>query len=124
MATCGDYIILRLLGSGGFSNVMLARHKTEGNLVALKIMNKDIEDDDRISAIVKNEVEIMKTLDHQNIIKLLDYDSNASFVKPNGSKSDVFCIVLELARGGELFDLIALTGQFSEDIARYFFHQL
>jgi serine/threonine protein kinase len=31
---------------------------------------------------------------------------------------------LELASGGELFDYISQTGEFSEDVARYFFHQL
>jgi serine/threonine protein kinase len=33
-------------------------------------------------------------------------------------------LALELAKGGELFDYISQTGEFSEDVARYFFHQL
>jgi len=33
-------------------------------------------------------------------------------------------LALELARGGELFDYISQTGEFSEDVARYYFHQL
>ena len=44
--------------------------------------------------------------------------------KPNGRKDPVIYIVLELATGGELFDYVASTGRFEEDIARFYFHQL
>lgn len=33
-------------------------------------------------------------------------------------------IVQELASGGELFDVIVMTGSFSEEVARYYFSQL
>lgn len=33
-------------------------------------------------------------------------------------------MAFEVAQGGELFDLIAMTGAFSEKVCRYFFHQL
>ena len=36
----------------------------------------------------------------------------------------VYYIVLELAKGGELFDFLAISGKFSEPMARYFFLQM
>lgn len=43
----------------------------------------------------------------------------------NSKKSDktVDYLVLELVNGGDLFDYIANSGRFSEDVARYYFTQ-
>ena len=70
------------------------------------------------------EINVMQELDHPNIVKYLDYDDNADYVDSTGSTKKVFYMALELAKGGELFDFIALTGFFSERVARYYFHQL
>lgn len=104
--------------------VYLAQHKTTGNLVALKIMKKDSGYDTGMLEVVTNEVEVMKTLSHPNIINLVDFNDDAVFKKPNGQSADVFYLGLELANGGELFDFIAQTGKFTEEVARYYFHQL
>ena len=55
-----------------------------------------------------DEINIMKSLDHPNIIKYIDF-----FKEP-----DVFYLCLEYAPGGELFERIVLREQYSEDIAR------
>mmetsp|Transcript_33552 Transcript_33552/g.38545 ORF Transcript_33552/g.38545 Transcript_33552/m.38545 type:complete len:87 (+) Transcript_33552:143-403(+) len=75
-------------------------------------------------AVVQNEIKTMKSLSHPNIINLIDSSDTAEFVKANGVKREVFYLALELASGGELFDLIAQTGRFSEETARFYFHQL
>lgn len=103
---------------------MLAKHKETGDLCALKIMKKDFGYGNEIVNVVKNEVEIMKNLKHQNIVNLIDYNGSAEYKQANGSSAPVFYLALELANGGELFDFIAQTGKFSEDVARYYFHQL
>jgi len=43
------------------------------------------------------------------------------YEKSNGSKKEVSYIALELAKGGELFDFVALSGRFKEPVARYYF---
>ena len=53
-----------------------------------------------------------------------DYDGNAVEKRASGRTRDVFYLALELAKGGELFEYISQTGEFSEDVARYFFHQI
>ncbi len=80
--------------------------------------------DSGMNDIVKNEVEIMKNLNHPNIINLIDFSDTEEHTKPNGVSTPVFYLALELANGGELFDFIAQTGKFSEKVARYYFHQL
>ena len=63
----------------------------------------------------------MKKLDHPNIVKLYEYDENGVKAKRSGETEDVLYLVLELIKGGELFDFISSTGAFSEPVARYYF---
>ena len=51
-------------------------------------------------------------------------NENAVLTKRDGQKVNVILIVLELAQGGELFDIIAGTGSFTEPITRYYFQQV
>lgn len=106
-----------------FHRVKLARHSETGAMVALKIM-KNSGFDTGMMELVKNEIGAMKDLDHQSLVKLIDFNEDAKYVKPNGTQVDVFYLALELVSGGELFDFIAETGRFSEEVARYYFHQM
>ena len=67
------------------------------------------------------EVEAMSKLQHENVLQTIEY-GEGTYKKKNGSKT-VDYIVLELAKGGELFDFIAMTGRFEEPVARYYFLQ-
>lgn len=87
-------------------------------------MKKDTGYDTGMYEVVMNEVEIMKQINHPNLINLLDFNDSAQFKKGNGCSADVFYLALELANGGELFDFIAQTGKFSEEVARYYFQQI
>lgn len=80
--------------------------------------------DKSMMELVMNEVDIMKELSHKNIVNLIDFSDSAEYVRPDGSKIAVFYLALELAAGGELFDFIAETGRFTEEVARYYFHQM
>jgi len=70
------------------------------------------------------EVETMSKLSHPNIVNLIEYSKESNVEKEDGTKYPVICIALELATGGELFDYVALTGRFNEQIARFYFRQL
>jgi serine/threonine protein kinase len=80
--------------------------------------------DAKFLELVMTEVETMSQLSHPNIVNLLEYSKEAHVVKEDGTKYPVICIALELATGGELFDFVALTGKYSERIARFYFKQL
>lgn len=64
----------------------------------------------------------MDKFKHENIISQFEYGKD-TYVKDSGKSKEVNYIILELALGGELFDFIAHTGAFSENLARYFFKQ-
>ena len=66
--------------------------------VAVKVMSKAFldEDDGKLYKKVLQEIEIMKSLDHPNVNKLLDVIETDKYL----------CIILEYAPGGDLFDAI------------------
>ena len=59
----------------------------------------------------KNEIEILRNLDHPHIIKLYETFEDAINIY----------LVMELCEGGELFDKIVEQGHFSELKARNIF---
>ena len=56
------------------------------------------------------------------MIELIEV-GRGEFLKASGKKKQVFYIILELASGGELFDVVAISGKFDEPTARYYFKQ-
>jgi len=87
-------------------------------------MDRNPEHEDAMLSIVSNEVEVMSSISHPNIVNLINYSFTDSLISANGDTQEVFYLALELATGGELFDFIAETGAFSEEVARYYFHQI
>ena len=121
----GNYKLLRTLGSGANSKVKLGQHKDTGVFFAIKIMKKGNPNmDSKFLELVMTEVETMSKLSHINIVNLVEYSKEGIEEKEDGRKLPVICIALELATGGELFDYVALTGKFSEQISRFYFKQL
>lgn len=58
---------------------------------------------------ILKEVQIMRQLDHPNIIKLIDFSESKQY----------YYIILELSPGGELFHQIVRLTYFSEDLSRH-----
>ncbi|KAK7416743.1 MAPK-activated protein kinase Srk1 [Neonectria magnoliae] len=97
------------MGDGAFSNVYRARDTTgERGEVAIKVVRKYEMNSMQRSNILK-EVQIMRQLDHPNIIKLVDFSESRQY----------YYIVLELAPGGELFHQIVRLTYFSEELSRH-----
>ena len=96
-----------------------------GNKVALKIMKRTPERArSKDFDMFYNEINVMKKMDHPNILKLVSYSEKEKAIKKDGTTLNVAYTALEYAEGGELFDYVAETGKFSEPEARFFFHQL
>jgi len=119
------------LGEGAFGDVWLARERirasTEqehgGRQVAVKRVRKpnsevglDEEEADSEEAIVdfRMEVDLMKSLDHPSICRLLEVFEDAK---------NIF-LVMEHIQGGELFDRIEASGTFSEHDAALVVRQI
>ena len=58
---------------------------------------------------ILKEVQIMRQLDHPNIVSLIDFSESRQY----------YYIVLELCPGGELFHQIVKLTYFSEDLSRH-----
>mmetsp|Transcript_20135 Transcript_20135/g.61087 ORF Transcript_20135/g.61087 Transcript_20135/m.61087 type:complete len:116 (+) Transcript_20135:480-827(+) len=74
-------------------------------LVVIKVVEKRYLLDERDAL---EEVEILKTAEHPNVVRFIEFIEEA----------DRFIIVLENLEGGELFDRVAMVGNFVEDDAR------
>ncbi|CAI2367630.1 unnamed protein product [Moneuplotes crassus] len=124
MTTVENYKLYKTLGEGAFSKVKLVKDE-HGSKFAMKIMKNQPKDKKKdAKATFLNEVFAMKELDHPNILKLVDYNTDAKAIRADGSKLKLQYMAIEYAEGGELFDFISDTGRFSEEHARYFYHQL
>ncbi|TWW81232.1 serine/threonine-protein kinase tousled-like 2 isoform X1 [Takifugu flavidus] len=91
------YLLLHLLGRGGFSEVFKAFDLTEQRYVAIKIhqLNKNWKEEKKQNyhKHACREYRIHKELDHPRIVKLYDYFS---------LDTDSFCTVLEYCDGNDL----------------------
>lgn len=94
------YEIADILGEGSFGSVSSATHKATGASRAIKAMTKKKVERKELEA----EIEIMKHLDHPNIVKL--YEVFEDYVNIH--------LVLELCTGGELFQRIVEEECFAE----------
>ena len=99
------YDILKVVGHGGFSAVFKARSKEDPeHIVALKQLDFVLENEDtKEYRDFKNEVEILKRLDHPNIVKI--YDEYILDNKPS--------LEMEYVDGETLETIIQREGYFS-----------
>eukprot|EP00826_Nyctotherus_ovalis_P017021 TRINITY_DN14973_c0_g1_i1.p1 TRINITY_DN14973_c0_g1~~TRINITY_DN14973_c0_g1_i1.p1 ORF type:complete len:390 (-),score=95.69 TRINITY_DN14973_c0_g1_i1:314-1483(-) len=119
-----DYILGRKLGSGQYSKV---REGLKGDKRhAIKYMSKALNPclSKTCLDLIVNEVATMSSLSHPNLVKLYKYSDKGVIEKANGKQLPVLYLALELVTGGELFDYIAVSGSFSERMARHYYKQL
>lgn len=99
------YAVGDLLGEGGFGEVYQCTHLQSGEPRAVKVIAKHITHAENAKVIA--EFDIIKNLDHPNILKLYAlYESETHFF-----------LVTDLYAGGELYDELEEFGRFNEDDA-------
>ncbi|XP_031122027.1 CBL-interacting protein kinase 2-like [Ipomoea triloba] len=107
------YELGRLLGQGTFAKVYYARSIVTGQSVAIKVVDKDKIMKVGLMDQIKREISIMRLVRHPNVILLHEVMA---------TKTKIY-FVMELAKGGELFNKVA-KGKLKEDVARKYFQQL
>ena len=99
---------------GTYAKVKYGQHAVTGQAVAIKILEKETLIKRGMVDQIKQEIAILKTINHPNIVNLHQVLS---------SKDKIF-MIMELVTGGELFDKISVEGPMSEVPARVLFSQL
>ncbi|XP_066399425.1 CBL-interacting protein kinase 16-like [Miscanthus floridulus] len=118
----GKYELGRLLGQGTFAKVYYARDLSaagtggtgSSSSVAIKVIDKArLRRTEGMMEQLRREISIMRMVRHPNVVGIREVLA---------SRSRVF-VVMEYARGGELFAKVA-RGRLTEDHARRYFQQL
>jgi serine/threonine protein kinase len=86
-------------------------HNQKGEFYVIKVYNRPGR--------MTNEVANLITLNHENVIKLIEYKADGSHTLTPGKITPCSYAVLEWARGGELFDFI-ITGRFPPEITKMY----
>jgi eukaryotic-like serine/threonine-protein kinase len=94
------YTELRALGSGGFGDVVLARHDASGTLVAIKYLRRELLSDGRFAELFRAEAAVLASMDDPHVVRLHEYIES-----PYGA-----AIVMELVDGVSLRQILARQG--------------
>ena len=103
------YDLLDKLGAGHYAEVFRCRHRTNGTDHAVKVIDKSKTTTKKVGEAL-GEVAVLKELNHANCLRL-----DGCF-----DEGDKVFVVLELIRGGELFQKICKERFFTEQIAARF----
>ena len=94
----------RLIGRGGMADVYRVTHRELGVPMAIKVLHEDLSDDsEEFVARFEREAQIIASLDHPNIVRLLDHGA-----LQDGSHY----IVMEYIDGADLSKQLNLEGPF------------
>lgn len=97
------YILGAVLSHGNYGEIRRAIHRTTKEERAVKMLRKDSKQFTNFEKL-KLEIEILKKIDHPNIIKIFEFFE----------EEKRFFIVMERCQGGELFEQIVKREHFSE----------
>ncbi|KAF9403863.1 hypothetical protein BGX21_009229, partial [Mortierella sp. AD011] len=102
------------LGSGNFAAVFKTIEKTSGMAYAVKVVKKSVNFNSKLALSLERETGTLMSIDHPSLLQIYKVFSEENH----------HYVVMELARGGELFDRVREKQRFSESEARFVFRQL
>jgi eukaryotic-like serine/threonine-protein kinase len=101
------YTELKALGSGGFGDVVLARHNESGVLVAIKYLHRELLADQEFAEMFRSEATVLASVDDPNVVRLYEYVES-----PAGA-----AIVMELISGVSLREILRYQGKTTPEAA-------
>ena len=114
-----DLTLLKSLGKGNYAEVYLTMKKGRRELFATKRMDRKFAEEPDNIKYLKNEIEILKELNHKNVVRLED-------IKVTNTD---YYLVTEYCNGGTLTDCLGKYIQknghpFTEEIVQYLMRQI
>lgn len=108
------YEIIQLLGEGAFGSVYKVKVKDGEEIRAMKIISKTnlLDSDDPDS--VRNEISVLKKLDHPNVMKIYEFFED----------KDNFYLINEFCNGGDLAGRQEKDGIFAEYLVKFIMYQV
>jgi len=115
----GDLTLLKCLGKGAFGEVYLTSKQGTNQKYATKKIDKKFTQNPRAKRYLDNEINILKEIEHPNIIKLIEVHETTQYIY----------LVMELCNGGGLSDCLEdhmkkNKKPFSEEIVQYLMRQI
>lgn len=113
-----DFILVKCLGSGGFSQVFLVRAKFNNKYYALKLMKKKFIIENERESIVENERYIMEVAKNPFLVELhfaFETENHFAFALECNEFSKLDCA------GGELFYRLKKVKRMTEQDAKFYF---
>ncbi|CAF0971027.1 unnamed protein product [Rotaria sordida] len=104
----------KLIGTGSYAKVKRCIREIDNKEFAVKIIDRDKAPADFVSKFLPRELDIIRTLDHPNIIKVQHILETKSLT----------LIIMEYASNGDLLDYINKTTRLQESVARRMFREL
>jgi serine/threonine-protein kinase len=101
------YTELKVLGSGGFGEVVLARHDASGTQVAIKYLLPSLLADPEFTRLFRAEAAVLASLTDPNVVRLYEYVEG-----PQGA-----AIVMELVDGVCLREILSHQGKTTAEAA-------
>src|SRR5580658_1254351 len=102
------YTGVKALGSGGFGDVVLARHDASGTQVAIKYLHRQLLADPEFAELFRAEAAVLASLEDPNVVRLYEY------VESPGCGA---AIVMELVEGVCLREILSRHGQTTPEAA-------
>ena len=113
-----SYTKLNCLGESEGSEVYRVKHNLTEDIRAMKIIKKSTQErkgkKDGEDNEISDEIKILRTLDHPNILKIFEFYSS----------EDSYYIVTEFCPGGDLFQEIVDRGPFREKYCAFVLYQI
>lgn len=109
-----DFLLLKVIGKGSYGTVMLAKHKSTDEVLAIKMLKKSFIKKRKQEAHTQTERSVLGEIKHPFIVQL-------KYAFQNKEK---LYFALEYCPGGELFYHLQKVGEFDEDVTRFYAAQL
>ncbi len=104
MQSVGNYDLLEKIAEGGMGAIWKGRHRTTGEIVAVKIMPSHMATNPVLLKRFEQEFRAASRLDHPNIVRAIDY----------GESGDTPYLVMEFVEGESLGQRIERDGAIAE----------